>query len=253
MPSIVWGRDPQEAFENPYEYEAQEQFAREAAKLLQAFYKLLNRDRHRYTRDERTAAKAVWLLHMDALDGLFDALESLAAKRHRVATHLFRAAEEALDIGTLFASGTITATALLSRWYEDKIVPHREYRNHLRLIEGDEAAKARAEHYAKMSKFTHRTYRAIADGYLLGVGDRLVHDRAAILHGHHSEASTSLVLPHTLAAYYAALGSLIVFLAEQLARHGLVSEPDLKAAFTSSLESRPPDLPLFRNVRLSPA
>jgi len=25
MPSLVWGRSPQEAYDNPYEYEAQEQ------------------------------------------------------------------------------------------------------------------------------------------------------------------------------------------------------------------------------------
>ncbi len=30
MTSFIWGRSPQEAYENPYEYEAQEQFSREA-------------------------------------------------------------------------------------------------------------------------------------------------------------------------------------------------------------------------------
>lgn len=236
MPSIVWGRDPQEAFENPYEYDAQQQFVREATKLLPALYRLLNSDPHRYTRDERTTAKAVWLLHIDALDGLFDSLDSLTTKRHRVAAQLFRVAEEALDLATLFASGTPRATRLLSRWYDDEVVPHSEYRDHLRLVEGEEAAKARAEHYARMSKFTHRTYRAIAEGYSLGGGDRLVHDRTAILYGEHSEAPTTLVLPHTLAAYHAALASLIIFFTEQLASHRLVAEADLDTAITSSLE-----------------
>jgi len=35
MPSIVWGRHPQEAFDNPYEYAAQEQFTREVERPLQ--------------------------------------------------------------------------------------------------------------------------------------------------------------------------------------------------------------------------
>ena len=42
MPSIVWGRDPQEAFEEPYEYCAQEQFVGEADALLRRLYGLLN-------------------------------------------------------------------------------------------------------------------------------------------------------------------------------------------------------------------
>jgi hypothetical protein len=34
MPSQVWGRDPQEAFEEPYEYAVEDQFAREARTLF---------------------------------------------------------------------------------------------------------------------------------------------------------------------------------------------------------------------------
>jgi hypothetical protein len=34
MPSIAWGRQPNEARTNPYEYEAQDQFVREAKALL---------------------------------------------------------------------------------------------------------------------------------------------------------------------------------------------------------------------------
>ena len=77
MPSIVWGRDPQEAYEEPYEYAAQEQFAREATALLRQLYLALNTDRHRYTSEDRSAAKAMWLLAMDALDSLRESLAAL--------------------------------------------------------------------------------------------------------------------------------------------------------------------------------
>ena len=30
MPSLIWNRDPQEAYSNPYEYPAQEQFIKES-------------------------------------------------------------------------------------------------------------------------------------------------------------------------------------------------------------------------------
>jgi hypothetical protein len=34
VPGIVWGRHSQEAYDNPYEYAAQEQFLRESMALL---------------------------------------------------------------------------------------------------------------------------------------------------------------------------------------------------------------------------
>jgi hypothetical protein len=236
MPSIVWGRDSQEAFENPYEYAAQEQFVREAAALLLALYKLLNCGRHHYHRDDRSAIKAVWLLHMDALDGLFDSLQNLAAKRPRVAALIFRAIEESLDLATLFAAGSPAASALLGRWFDNEVVPHREYREYLREVEGPDAAAERAARYHSLSKFTHRTYRAIADTYSLGAGDRLVHERTGMLYGDSPEPASTLVLPHTMAAYYAVLASLIIVFTEQLDKHQLVRPADLETAILASLE-----------------
>ena len=78
MPNQVWNRSPQEAFENPYEYAVQEQFVREARALFRQCYLILTADTHSYSAEETTKEKAVWLLHMDALDSLRDAL----ARRH---------------------------------------------------------------------------------------------------------------------------------------------------------------------------
>jgi hypothetical protein len=236
MPSIVWGRDPQEAFENPYEYGSQEQFAREAATLLRALYRLLNCDRHHYTRDDRSTAKALWLLHMDALDGLFDSLESLTARRPRVAALIFRVVEESLDLATLLASNSPKAPRLLAQWFDNEVVPHWEYRDYLKDMEGPEAAKSRAAHYGRMSRFTHRTYRAITETYSLGAGDWLVHERTGMLFGDVQRSDSSLVLPQTMAAYYAALAGLIIFFTEQLDIHRLVSSASLESAIQSSLE-----------------
>ena len=46
MPRRVWGCDPQEAFDQPYEYDLQKQFAREAKAVLGRLYKSLNSNRH---------------------------------------------------------------------------------------------------------------------------------------------------------------------------------------------------------------
>jgi hypothetical protein len=238
MPSFIWGRDPQEAFENPYEYEAQEQFYREASNLIRNLYNLLNSDRHNHFRDERSAKKAVWLLQMDALDSLFDCLAALKTKRHRVAGKLFRDIEETLDLAALFSSQSGHSETLIEKWFDDEIIPNREYRDYIRKTEGNAPASERAEHYAKLSKFTHRTYRVIMDGYALGAGDRLVHDRVALTYGNNKEpsAETSFVLPNTISAYCAALASEILFFCEELQRRGSLASDEVASSLSNSLE-----------------
>jgi hypothetical protein len=101
MLSQVWGRDPQEAFEEPYEYAMQDPFVREANALLLRYYSLLNSDRYRFTVESKTLEKAIWLLAMDALDSLSDCLEELIRKNHRVAAKSFRDVMESMDFGRI--------------------------------------------------------------------------------------------------------------------------------------------------------
>ena len=76
MASIIWDRDPQEAVNNPYEYNAQKQFHREAIALTDKLSeKLLNKKK--FTRDDRTLEKALWMLQTDALFAFRDAVQLL--------------------------------------------------------------------------------------------------------------------------------------------------------------------------------
>jgi len=75
MPSFIWDRDPQEAMDNPYEYEAQEQFVREAESILNLFSNELGKFDMKFTVDDRSLEKAIWMLQNDALDSLKDILE----------------------------------------------------------------------------------------------------------------------------------------------------------------------------------
>lgn len=43
MPSLVWGRHPEDAYKNPYKYEVQEQFVREASATLNKLNILLDK------------------------------------------------------------------------------------------------------------------------------------------------------------------------------------------------------------------
>ena len=237
MPSLVWGRDPQEAFRNPYEYEANEQFLREASLLLPRLYRLLYTDRRRYKRDERSVEKAIWLLQMDALDSLEDALAALKRKNHRIAGKLFRNIIEALDLAAYFHQGGASSTPYLEAWFNDEVVPHRVYREFIKRTQGDEPFEESRRHYHSLSKFAHRTYRAIMDGYSLGAEERLVHDRVDLLYDEQRELSNCLlVLPHTVSAYLATLGNLIMVFADEIGRRGMVNPGDVEAAMRDSLE-----------------
>ena len=70
MPSFIWQRDPQEAMDNPYEYPAQEQFSKEAGKILARFFEELSNNDLQFKVDDKSVKKAIWMLYNDALSGL---------------------------------------------------------------------------------------------------------------------------------------------------------------------------------------
>jgi hypothetical protein len=237
VPSQVWGRDPQEAFEEPYEYGIQDQFVREAGALFTKLYELLSSDRHRHSLEDRSSEKALWLLAMDALDSLRDCLAALMQKQHRVAGKLFRDVMETMDLAAYFRSATPESRTSLGKWYADEIVPDRKYRDYVKRTRGAQAAQQLAKYYASLSRFTHRSHRAILDGYSRGGEGRLVHDRRGELYGRDQGAAISLVLPHVIASYYAMLANLALEYTSELAELGLVTQEEIRGAFTESLES----------------
>lgn len=236
MLSLVWERDPREAYRNPYEYAAQEQFVREASKLLKSYYPLLNPKERRFTRDERSVEKAVWLLQMDALDSLRDCLSALERRNHRVAGKLFRSVIEPLDLAAYFHGRTTKTQQDLQRWYEDKWIRHSDYRDYLKNTVGKEAAEESRRHYRGLSGLVHRSYSAVLDGYTVGGGDRLVHDGTGLLYSEGKHSETALIPPQTIAAYYATLANLILIFSDEIVRRGLVKHSELKTALNESLE-----------------
>jgi len=235
MPSFVWGRDPQEAFEEPYEYDGQAQFAREAETLFARLYRLLNDDSHSFTIDDRTADKAIWLLAMDTLDSLRDCLSALARKNHRVAGKLFRDVRETMDLAAYFAGDDPKARSSLKRWYLNEVIAHSEYRDYVERTQGEAEKEDLKRHYSSLSHFTHRTYRVILAGYLRARGDRLAHDGSAELYRENPEHT--LVLPQTISAYYAALSNVTLEFLAVLPVLGLVTSEAIREAFANSVES----------------
>lgn len=236
MPSLVWGRDSQEAFEQPYEYQIQEQFVREAKSLLTKLYKLINSEEHKHTRDEISVEKAVWLLANDALDSLRDCLEALTHKEHRIAGKQFRDIFESMDLAAFFNTEPSGSNLCLKKWYNDEIVPHSKYRDYVRKTIGDEAYKQSTNYYRSLSRFTHRSYRAILNGYILGKDDEIVHDGITELLTEDEKSKRFAVIPQTISSYYAVLASLIEIYANQLPTLKLADKNQIQEAFETSLE-----------------
>jgi hypothetical protein len=226
MPSIVWNRHPEEAYRNPYEYAAQEQFVREARKLLKSLFAHYERLSLVFPLDDKSLRKAIWMLQIDALDSLRDCLTSLTLKHHRIAGRLFRDIIESLDLAAYLHSDSTAAKNNLRKWYEDEVIPHRVYRDYIQTTLGKKAAARRADYYRQLSKFTHRTYRALQKGYSLG------RDNLMVYNSHPSDS-----LPHTIAAFYAILADHIMIFCAEAAARGILTHDDVDRAKKASLET----------------
>jgi len=105
MPSFVWDRETDEAYLEPYEYGGQDQFSREAKQVLKHLKEHYSKRNQTFTSTGKSAEKAVWLLQVDGLEALSDALLMTDEKKHRIASRLFRDAVETVDMSAYFYLG----------------------------------------------------------------------------------------------------------------------------------------------------
>ncbi|WP_260260347.1 hypothetical protein [Vibrio intestinalis] len=219
MASFVWGRSPQEAYRNPYEWDANRQFAKEAELLLHGFFETLMHKNMCFGRNENSFEKAERMLLTDSSDALIEALGNLDNKKHRITARLFRDVVENLDLLTYFRADTSKSRKSLEKWYQGEFIPHRVSREYLKETDGEKARKERSRYYQELSAFTHRTFKALGDSYALGRGEMLVYVT--------STQSRIMVLPHTLSAYYCVLADLILQLSASLSKSNLITSKQL--------------------------
>jgi hypothetical protein len=219
MASFVWGRSPQEAFKNPYEWGANEQFALESKSLLDKFFEILMKKNMCFEKSNTSLEKAEWMLLTDSVDALIEALINLDSKKHRITARLFRDVIENIDLLTFFRSETTKSKNKLAKWFNGEFISHSISREHLLKTDGESAREERAKYYKALSSFTHRTYGALCDSYSLGRGDMLVHDTIT--------ESRLMVLPCTLSSYYAVIADLIIQLSKSLSLSGFITEAEL--------------------------
>lgn len=180
-----------------------------------------------FHQDDRTLEKATWMLALDLIDALIESVHLFEDRRHQIAFRLFRDAVETIDLLQVLHSNTPRAEKALRLWYEDETIPHIESRRHIEETEGREAALRRRDYYAQLSKFTHRTYRALLKSFSLGRDGMLVHD---------SHSMSLLVLPETIASGLAVLADLIIQATECLKECGPLDAEDVANAWLVAIE-----------------
>jgi hypothetical protein len=183
----------------------------------------------KFRTNDVTLQKAEWMILTDCVDAVLEALDLLNRKKHRVAARIFRDVIENIDLLTFFKSGTESSKEYLTKWFGGEFIPHRIAREYIKEVEGESARKRRAKYYQELSAFTHRTYSALKDSYSLGKDDKMVYDR--------KHESGLLVLPHTISAYYAAIGDIIIQLSESMAKSEVCTKTQVDAIWHKVLSS----------------
>ncbi|ATC64878.1 hypothetical protein CMV30_13370 [Nibricoccus aquaticus] len=242
MPSFIWDRDPSEAYSEPYEYPAQEQFVREAIALLDALKSQFSLRDGLFRRDELSREKSVWMLEVDALEALADAIVLIGEKKHRMASRLFRDALETQDLAFYFAKAGPVADGDLKRWYGDDVIPHRVAREFVKSVHGNARWEALRELYGALSKYTHRTYSAVGKSYVLGRNEVIFYDGFR-------GGGTSLVLPHVISFSYAVLAMLIRRFMEVAVITGQISQETADQIWSQSMEPEPVPRRFVRVIR----
>ena len=196
--SIFWDLSVKQAWDHPYEYKEKILFLKEAERLLCFIYEEYNKFNLKFHIDDKSLKKAVWMLHLDAIDTLKDCLYLLENKKHRLVGKMFRDVKETLDIALLF----IAEPKYKKDWFENEKTPkHMKFRNLIKEKHGDYQESILHDEYQRLSKWTHHGYFNLKHSFSLGVNDLMVYE---------SYAPEILVLPQTISIYIVELKNLIL-------------------------------------------
>jgi len=224
MASIIWDRDPQEALDNPYEYNAQKQFQREANAL---FKKLSNRilNESKFYLNERSLEKATWMLQTDALFAFKNCLDLLKKNNHKLTGKLLRDIMESIHLVEYLNAGTDKSLKALEIWYNDELVMHREYRDFIKKKEGENQANYLREIYRIFSKFTHKSYKILLYGYMrVGEDSNEMH------------YDNEWILQQSVSMYYAYVGHFGRFIISNMKDYGILTKAEVESDWNDSME-----------------
>lgn len=229
MPSFIWTRSLNDAFDEPYEYSAQEQFFRESETLLKKFKEYLSAYDMKYTTYDRSKEKAIWILINDSISSLTDCLFSMRDRKHRIAGKMYRDVIETLDLAAYFNTDNTESRKNLVKWYNNEVVPNRVYRDYIKRTNGESKSKDKSKYYSDLSKFTHRTYHTLLFGYGQGVDNKIYYD------GYNNNDSS--VIPQTISVYCIYLRDLIHTFSLELSKLQIIDSKMIDQIWLDSFES----------------
>lgn len=246
--NFIWTQNPSEAYSNPYEYETQKQFSRECFKVLNGFKACLEIYNTTFLSDDKSVEKAIWMLLTDATDSLLECHRFLLQKKHKIAGRLFRDAIEVIDLSSLFMAKTAKSSRLLDKWYNNQVIPNREYRNFIEKSRGSDISENYRNFYSQISKFNHRTYKSLAFGYILNKNGTLVYDGFTS----HLNDYNSLIFPGIISMYYALLANITSILSITLKQSGLINKEAIDKIWTNSIEEVPKKRHFMSSLHIAP-
>jgi hypothetical protein len=228
--SRLWTQRLEEVLRNPYDYESKELFLKEASSILNAVYKSYDKYFLKFRLDKRTKEKAIWMLHLDALDTLRDCVFLLKKKKHRIVGKLFRDVTEVLDLAALFWWECDKHQDKLRKWYDDKVIPHSEFRQYLKRTKGESFSKTSSAMYSSLSRWTHHCYSVLLSSYSRGSKE----DNALLMCDSHFRSDT-LILPQIISQYAWEIKDLILYFLSNVKMVGLVDWEPLTNHFNKTI------------------
>jgi hypothetical protein len=230
LKNFIWNRDPQEAMDNPYEWDAQKKFVKEANSFLREIRKHII-DKNSFSINDQSREKAIWMLSLAALDSGIEITIALKRNQIQVVYHLLRSIQEALDLATYFTFENEDVPTKISRWFNGEIIQHGEFRKFLEKNGDKEKAERLKDIHRALSKFNHNSYPTLLYSFFL--------DKNGFIHHYGRYESNSFKPANTIAMLHAISSKIILELSNQLVSLGSLELSDLSDFIGDQKRKRP--------------
>lgn len=212
-----------------YERECMNQFFREAKCIISKVNLSLEKWNLRYSIEDKTKDKALWMLSVDAFDTINDCLNLLENSNHRITGKLIRDIAETLNLIEYFNSDLKIVKAKIEKWFNDDIIQNSEYRDYIKKRDGEEIFEYKREYYKSISKVTHHTYKSLLYAYSIGSGRNLVYERAL--------NTRILLIPESIAMYCTLLANLIFYATSLMVDCNINTQIEIDNMWIESIEN----------------
>lgn len=174
LKNFIWNRDPKEAMDNPYEWDAQRKFVKEANVFLKEIRKHIIENKA-FTIKDQSREKAIWMLSLAALDSGIEITIALRRNQIHIVYHLLRSIQEALDLATYFTFKNEDISKKISKWFSGEIIQHGEFREFLKKNGDNKKAEHLKNIHRALSKFNHNSYPTLMYSFFVSANEFIHH------------------------------------------------------------------------------